>query len=397
MNKKFRDAILLLTSTMTVMAGATISPSLPGMRAHFSNTPNAEFWVQMVLTAPGLMIAITAPFIGWLLDSWKKKPCLLLALGLYAAAGMAGYWLDNLLPLLFSRLLLGVAVAAIMVTCTTLIADYYPGPERGKYMGLMAAFGAFGGVVFVGLASGVVTLGWRAPFTIYVLGFVLLPFVLMAIVEPEQAQIENKAKQQSIQESGPTKFVFLCYALGFLEVFLLYSVPVYLPFYTQDFPSAFHLSNAVLAGISIAFMLLVLALVAVQYGKVKRNLSFESCHILGLLTVAVGFGVLSYANSWMLLALAMLVLGVGFGLVRPNLTLWLFAFIEPQHRGRVMGGLTSAFFIAQFLCPILLMPMVIHLGYANTFLLTALACATVAVCLVVRETLSMRGIRFKAQ
>ncbi|MBD3561179.1 MFS transporter, partial [Planktothrix sp. FACHB-1355] len=40
---------LLIASTMTVMAGATISPALPQMQEFFNNEPNSEFWVKLLL------------------------------------------------------------------------------------------------------------------------------------------------------------------------------------------------------------------------------------------------------------------------------------------------------------------------------------------------------------
>jgi hypothetical protein len=51
-------ATLLLVSTLTVMAGATIAHSLPAMRQHFSEVPNADYWVRLILTVPALFIAI---------------------------------------------------------------------------------------------------------------------------------------------------------------------------------------------------------------------------------------------------------------------------------------------------------------------------------------------------
>jgi len=64
---------LLFTSSMTVMAGATISPALPQIQQFFQNEPNSEFWVKLMLTLPGLFTAIGAPFAGIIIDrfSWR--------------------------------------------------------------------------------------------------------------------------------------------------------------------------------------------------------------------------------------------------------------------------------------------------------------------------------------
>ena len=59
---------------MTVMAGATIAPALPGMKLVFQDVANADFLVKLVLTMPALLIAIGAPFAGILLDRRGRRP-----------------------------------------------------------------------------------------------------------------------------------------------------------------------------------------------------------------------------------------------------------------------------------------------------------------------------------
>jgi MFS family permease len=52
-----------------------------------------------------------------------------------------------------NRQVLGLAVAGVMVSATTLIADYYSGPARAAFMGLQAGFMGLGGVVFLTLGA----------------------------------------------------------------------------------------------------------------------------------------------------------------------------------------------------------------------------------------------------
>ncbi|MFT5047407.1 MAG: MFS family permease, partial [Porticoccaceae bacterium] len=52
------------------MAGATIAPGLPGLLAHFSDHPDAEYLTRFILTIPGLAIAISAPLAGYLADKF---------------------------------------------------------------------------------------------------------------------------------------------------------------------------------------------------------------------------------------------------------------------------------------------------------------------------------------
>lgn len=158
---KLLRGTLLAVSTLTVMSGAVIAPALPAMEAYFAEVAHAALLTRLVLTLPGLAIALSAPVAGWVPDRWGRKRLLVAAIVLYGCAGGGGYVLDTLPALLVSRVLLGLGVAALTTAVTTLIADYFEGDVR-------AAF------------------DWRLPFLVYLAAFGLLPFVLVAVYEPER-------------------------------------------------------------------------------------------------------------------------------------------------------------------------------------------------------------------
>ena len=70
-------ATVLLASTTTVMAAVRIAPALPGMEDHFSDVPNVDLLVRLVLTFPALFIVIGAPMAGYVVDRWGRKNVLL--------------------------------------------------------------------------------------------------------------------------------------------------------------------------------------------------------------------------------------------------------------------------------------------------------------------------------
>ncbi len=162
-------ATLLLASSLTVMSGATIAPSLSAMQDHFSGVENAQFWVRLVLTMPALFIVIGSLSAGQMVDRLGRKPLLIGSALLYGLAGGSGFVLNSLFSILCGRALLGLAVAGVMVSATTLIADYYQGDRRANFMGLQAAFMGFGGVLFLSVGGFVADLNWRLPFLIYLL------------------------------------------------------------------------------------------------------------------------------------------------------------------------------------------------------------------------------------
>lgn len=149
MKNKSTKLTLWLVSTLTVMSGATISPALPSIQAHFAQAENAEAFTKLILTIPALSIVVSAYFMGLISRLLNKKNLLLIGVTLYAIAGSAGLYLNSLHSLLISRAILGVAVAAIMTMATTLIADLFEGEERTQTLALQATFMTTGGIVFI--------------------------------------------------------------------------------------------------------------------------------------------------------------------------------------------------------------------------------------------------------
>ena len=177
---------LLAASSLTVMAGATMSPSLPAMKKHFLDVPDVAFWVKLLLTLPALFIALSAPLAGWVADRFGRKRLLVLCTILYGISGTAGFFLDSLVSILVSRAVLGISVAGVITSATALISDYFHGPERARFMGYQAAFMGLGGVVFL-LAGGALSeWSWRGPFLVYSFAFFLAPIAALAVFEPER-------------------------------------------------------------------------------------------------------------------------------------------------------------------------------------------------------------------
>ena len=343
---------------MTVMAGATIAPALPGMKLVFQDVLHADILVKLVLTMPALLIAIGAPFSGILLDRWGRKPVIIMALILYGLAGASGYLLDSLYGILIGRALLGLAVAGVMSGFTTLIADYFSGDKLNQFMGYQAGFMGIGGVVFLLAGGYLADVGWQYPFLIYLFAFVVLPGVLFAIDEPD---LQASSIQQSVPVEKVTflsKNVILIYVVAFAGMVIFYMIPVQLPFYlTENGVSSSQV------GMALAAQALVAAIVSLQFQKIKARFSFE--RIAGLVFLAMGLGyiILAASSSYAIVILGLSIFGIGLGMVVPNLNVWLISAIPATVRGRAIGGLTMSLFLGQFLSPVIVQPI---LGLGGT-------------------------------
>ncbi len=307
---------LLLVSTLTVMAGATIAPSLPAMQSHFQSVNNAALWVRLVLTLPALFIVIGSLIAGVVVDRFGRKPLLLAATALYGLAGASGYLLDSLFHILVGRALLGFAVAGIMVAATTLIADYYNGQARAAFLGLQAAFMGLGGVIFLSLGGLLADQNWRNPFLIYLFAWVLLLPLVWAISEPQRAV--NPLKEGNTLNSPaifPVKLLTFIYGVALLTQIIFYLIPVQLPFYLQEIANA----NATQSGLAIALATLFSAMSSLFYGKIKQHLGFFSILVLAFGLIGAGYSTIGLVSNYTLLLMGLALAGAGLGLLMPNL------------------------------------------------------------------------------
>ena len=264
---RHKEISLLAASSMTVMAGATISPALPEIGVFFSYQPNADFWVKLVLTLPALFIALGAPVVGWLVDRWQRKPVLLGAVFLYGAAGASGLYAPTLNTLLLGRVGLGLAVAGIMTCTTTLVGDYFVGAERNRFLGLQAAAMSFGGVVFTLFGGFLADVGWRAPFAIYLLAFVILPLLWFALDEPKRELKVDEGTKAGL----PFGLLALLYPLMFVCQVIFYLIPVQLPFHLKGLLN----KGGALSGLAMALFNLCAVIAALSYRSWKEKVSYQ--------------------------------------------------------------------------------------------------------------------------
>jgi MFS family permease len=271
------------------MAGATIAPALPAMQVYFTTGPGSEsatpipgvdYLVRLALTLPALLIALGAPVVGIIIDRLGRKPLLLIALLLYGLAGSSGFVLSSLQLILVGRAILGTRVAGIMVTATTLIADYYSGSARAQFLGLQAAFMGLGGVLFLSLGGLLADLNWRFPFLIYLMAWVLLPCALAFLPEPERYQSTPipPGGVAPVPEPLPIELIALTYGIAVVTQTVFYLIPVQLPFYLKQLVQA----NAAQSGLAIALSTLFSAISALFFsGAVPFTLSESTAQSSG--------------------------------------------------------------------------------------------------------------------
>ena len=94
--------------------------------------------------------------------------------------------------------------------------------------------------------------------------------------------------------------------------------------------------------------------------------------------MAIGYGLLGLTDTLMTVLAAAGVVGLGLGMIMPNIAAAAMAAAAPELRGRVAGGMTASILAGHFISPFVSQPIISAFGFASTFLYVGLVTASVA-------------------
>lgn len=331
--------LLLGGICMPVLGVTVIAPVMPEMGRYFSSTPGSDFLIPLVLTFPALFLALAAPFAGLFADKFDRKRLLLIGMVGYAVVGTAPLYLDSLVAIAGSRILLGVCEAAILTCCLTLIGDYWTGRRRAKYLGLNTVVAGLAGAVFIALGGLIGVSGWRAPFWVY-----LAPLLLVG----PMAKLLWRPCRESEQATGarlerlPRHLIVPCLVTLFGGV-VFYALIVELPFVLNEIGVT---SSAAIGGISGA-MALANAIGCAAFAP----LSGRSAKVLVPLEfagTAIGLGIVFAAVSVPVATVGAVITGFSTGMLLPTLLVWAVNRLTFAQRGRGNGWWLFALFLGEF-------------------------------------------------
>jgi MFS family permease len=361
---RLRAVTLILAAALTMMSGAAVTPALAEIRTAFADVENVKLLTQRILTIPAIVIVLGAPVAGWVVDRVGRRPTLVISMVLYVLAGTSGYYLHELSHLLLGRAFLGVAVAGTMTAVTTLAGDYFTGAQRRRFLALQGASMAAGGVVLIGTAGLLAAQSWRYPFLIYLLAVPLIPLVLAVLPEPDRAARQDGAQQGPVA-SAPVATLALIYFVAFFGMMIFYSLPTQLPFHVGTTLGGTGRET----GLAIATASFFGVLSAGCSAPLKRLLSFPAIFALLFLLEACGYALIGRADSYATLYGGLVLFGLGFGLLMPNVNLWLLGAAPAHIRGTLAGLLTTSVFLGQFISPELFARILPNAGQAEVFVL----------------------------
>ncbi|GGD55898.1 MFS transporter [Erythrobacter arachoides] len=388
---------LLLPITLTTMAIVLLAPVMPLLMAEFAGVSNHEYWVPMVLTLPALCVAFLCPVAGILGDYFGKRKLLLASFLIYAVVGVAPVFLTELTHILVSRVGVGVAEALIYVLSTTMIADFFHGEARDKWLAAQPAFASMSALVFFNLGGVLGEFGWRTPFWVY--GSALVMFVLVWLFTWEPEKVRGDHAIGEVPHVGPPGTAEGSRSLsweGFpwARMGLIVLITVYgsVFFYTVQIQSSSGLAQLGMTSPAAAGFWTSVASVGVPLGTVIYGLYGSRNGVARLLLIefallAVGFFTMGTAAGTTQFLVGCFVNQLGAGLLLPTLLVWGMSILPFEVRSRGAGFWQSAFALGQWLSPLVVTFFALRLGglLSSFQALSYFAAAGVLVALIARR------------
>ena len=361
--------------TLAIMA---MFPIIANMIEHFRSEPGAAQRVPAMITAPGYAVALLAPIAGLLTDRIGRRRILLSCTFAYGIVGAAPFLLDDLDAIFVSRLLLGICEAGILTGTTTLIADYWDDRGRRNWLFLQGLIGpALQPLAFFLVSMGTLV-RWNGGFLVYLVAIPVFVAMCLFIHEP--------ARQQSAapQHTGPAQAAPFPYgtmalvALLTLFVSIIFFVPII-------FGSVLWAGIGVSSPLDVSKYTSVPVLFVLVGAALFRYCSrFRIAVQMGIVffLFAVGLAGMALAQTVPAMQVSFAIAQTAGGMTFPVFVAWAQSMFAFEHRGRGMGGWTSAFFLGQAVSPLVTGPLARVAGsMQEAFLMVgamALAAAVVA-------------------
>ncbi|MEN3610741.1 MFS transporter [Plantactinospora sp. ZYX-F-223] len=398
--------VLLLGSTLTVLAGAVLAPVVEVLRSDLGVSAGAA---GLVLTAHGLSLALVGPLVGRAVDRWGVPGPLAAGLVVYGVAGGAGLLLDDYVSLVASRLVFGIGAAAVFTGTTLGLLDLAEGAARDRMMGWRSTAISLGGVLWPLLGGALGEISWHAPFAVYLVGVPLGVATLRVLsmsdgarrsryadaarsrrAAAEEATLSatghgTRARPEPLLRGRPG--LLGIYALQAIATALLYGVLVFLPPRLAEVG----VRDSFRVALFGALLSLVMSLTGLRFARVRARLGWSGLLLLAFAAWTVALVLLAVGASPVPLLAASAVFGFGMGLAVPALTVLVAEHAPAARRGQATALLGTATFASQFGSPLLFGPVEAATSPRGVFLAAAaLAALTLLAVLLTGRRLGAR-------
>lgn len=347
------------------LATSLIHPVLPSITADLARGPDDAFLVKMLVGVMGVAMVIGASLTGFLADRFGLKRVMTANYALYALAGTAGVYLNDLHLLIASRFLLGIAASGAVTGSIIVINARMGLARRAAWLGYYNGVAQISSVALNPVSGLLGEFDWHWSFAIYGLA---APFALLAAMAlPGKVA----APPQAAAEPSPPLlrwFPFRFAVLGVLLGTVIYIPAVYLPFLLSEMG----MKSPALISLVLTGDIIAGSIASLFYGRARRVLSEYGAFAVSVGFAGFGLLVAALAPNYFFVIVGSVLFGVGVAWFLPNLMIVVAGRVAPEQQGRAAGLVKGANYLGSPTAVFLAEPVARAHGAAGAIMAAAL-------------------------
>jgi len=349
---------------------------------HLPGEASTPFMIKFILLSiPALFIAIGSPVAGWAADQFGRRGLLIGATILFIVAGVSGALVSSLAAIFVGRMLLGLASAGMKTAAFSMTGDFFRGKERARFIGLQGSAMKIGGFVFLYFGGLLAAIHWKVGFLGYAIALPFLPLMFMA---PESKPARGPEKAVGDGPAVPVIATIDVMFAAFMAAALFFMTIVQAPFFL---PEKFGVGPAGVGAVT-GTANVAAAISAVTFSRFKSKLTYPGIFAVVFALISIGYFFAALAPSFATALAAFVIAGLGFGLIVPAQSAWMLAVMPAPRRGLGIGLLTTAMYMGQFFCPIIIQPFIQPENSSYVFMSASQLLFGLAIVYALREYLS---------
>ncbi len=305
----------------------------------------SEFQVGSIFAVSATIWVFSSAFWGARSDYWGRRPVILIGLVAFAVSTFSfasvmqfGLWgmltpLATYLLLIATRSIFGIFGSGSYPASQAYIADRTSAQERTEGMAMLNAAFGLGAAIGPGIGAALTVLGVIAP--LYFVAFLAaLSAIAIWLLLPERSRPRERKVEKQLSWFDPRVFPFVVFSVmqGTAGAIPIQTVA----FIIRDTIKAGTAETQQLAG--VALMGSAIAALFAQFVLVQRfKLTTRFLIYSGIAVALVSNLLLVAASNYGLIAFALVLSGLGFGMLRPGFAAAASLAVSADEQGAVAG------------------------------------------------------------
>jgi predicted MFS family arabinose efflux permease len=330
---------VFLTVFIDLLGFGIVIPLLPLYAEKYNPGPLA---FGLLMASYSAMQLVFAPVLGRLSDRVGRRPVLLVSL-LGTAAGYLLFAFAQSLPALFAARIIDGITGGNIGTAQAVIADVTPSSERARGMAVIGMAFGLGFIFGPAIGGFAVSFGPAAPGLVAAsLSFAAFLWALVRL--PETRPVGAAVRPFEVLSASSVMKWARNPALGALLLMALLSATAFAGFeatFSQFLAGRFGYGPSTVAWVFVVVGVTSAVVQGVLIRRLVPRFGEGRLVFVGLLFLLCGFALFTRLSTEGVLAVAIVLVAAGSGLLNPSLMGWVSRKTDPTEQGEVLGAFQS--------------------------------------------------------